>query len=76
MVLKVLAFFGVIFLLWLLRKFIGWVHRNDPVHKCVVYRTEGCAHVDGILCSYPVCGILDGYLEKKQKEKDVEQTWL
>jgi predicted kinase len=24
--------------------------RNDPVKHCTTYRTEGCSHVDGILC--------------------------
>lgn len=27
----------------------------DPVKSCVVYRNEGCAHVDGQLCDYDKC---------------------
>lgn len=39
-------------------KRLWWRWRNsDPVSKCPVYREEGCAHVDGMLCKFPDCHI-------------------
>lgn len=32
--------------------------KNDPVYSCQVHKTEGCAHVDGLLCDFPDCSIL------------------
>jgi len=29
----------------------------DPVKHCNVYRTVGCAHVDGMLCNMRTCDI-------------------
>ena len=29
----------------------------DPVWGCEVYRTDGCAHVDGFLCNMNTCNI-------------------
>lgn len=29
----------------------------DPVYKCRRYNTVGCAHVDGLLCDFPVCSM-------------------
>lgn len=31
--------------------------KNDPVKHCQVYRTFGCAHVDGFLCNMDTCNI-------------------
>lgn len=31
---------------------------SDPVYQCEVYKKQGCAHVDGILCDFPQCTIL------------------
>ena len=31
--------------------------KNDPVYKCNVYKEDGCAHVDGLLCDFPECDI-------------------
>lgn len=27
----------------------------DPVARCHVHKTSGCAHVDGPLCAFPKC---------------------
>ena len=35
--------------------------KNDPLKQCEVYKKEGCAHVDGLLCNYPYCPILKKY---------------
>ena len=35
--------------------------RNDPVKGCEVYKNEGCAHVDGLLCDFPECSIRQEY---------------
>lgn len=29
----------------------------DPVARCQVHKTFGCAHVDGPLCDFPKCSI-------------------
>lgn len=32
--------------------------KNDPVKDCIVFKTKGCSHVDGILCDMKTCTIL------------------
>lgn len=36
-----------------------WVHVEflpyDPVKDCEIYKTEGCAHVDGMICNIEEC---------------------
>lgn len=39
----------------------------DPVRHCTVYRTVGCAHIDGYLCHMKTCEILRDYLEDPKK---------
>ena len=46
---------------------------NDPVKSCPLYLNEGCSHVDGILCDYPKCSMLDGYKPPERKKYDY---WL
>ena len=29
----------------------------DPVTRCDVFKRDGCAHVDGLLCDFPKCSI-------------------
>lgn len=44
----------------MLQKLINWIKNmvnNDPVKYCTVYKREGCAHVDGLLCNFPDCHI-------------------
>ncbi len=43
------------------------VGRNDPVKHCDYYKDNGCAHVDGFLCTYPDCEINNEYLRIKKK---------
>lgn len=31
--------------------------KNDPVRHCNVYKTVGCAHVDGMLCNMKTCDV-------------------
>ena len=46
----------------MLRKIIEFFSsKNDPVVHCEVYKKEGCAHVDGLLCDMPTCSILEKY---------------
>jgi len=33
------------------------LRRLDPVKHCCVYKTVGCAHVDGMLCDVRTCKI-------------------
>lgn len=35
--------------------------KNDPVKKCNLYKNEGCAHVDGMLCDFPNCQMSKDY---------------
>lgn len=46
----------------------------DPVHSCEVYRDKAigsCVHVDGPLCDFPDCSILNNYREVKVNEPRV-----
>lgn len=38
--------------------------KDDPVKSCDVYKKEGCAHVDGPLCSMKTCEILAKFKEE------------
>lgn len=38
---------------------------SDPVHKCPVYKNEGCVFVDGICCPFPDCDKVHKYLGHK-----------
>lgn len=31
--------------------------KDDPVRHCKVYKTVGCAHVDGMLCNMKTCDV-------------------
>lgn len=43
---------------WLGRLLFFWLHQcDDPVRHCEVYKSEGCAHVDGFLCDMATCEI-------------------
>lgn len=37
------------------------LRNSDPVYNCPVYKNEGCAHVDGLLCVPSDCDILHKY---------------
>lgn len=50
---------------------------NDPVKHCEVYKDKArgsCAHVDGILCDMPVCGIRESYLKLEAKIPLLEES--
>jgi hypothetical protein len=34
---------------------------TDPVKHCKLYKSEGCAHVDGFLCVYDTCDMRINY---------------
>jgi hypothetical protein len=38
----------------------------DPVKHCAVYRSEGCVHVDGLLCDVRDCPILKKEIPKHE----------
>lgn len=40
-------------------KFIKDIRKTslDPVKHCLVYKSVGCAHVDGMLCDIRTCDI-------------------
>lgn len=42
---------------------------QDPVKSCPVYKNEGCAHVDGYLCNYPDCPMIEKTLNDKILER-------
>ena len=35
---------------------------SDPVHRCPVYKNDGCCHVDGPLCDFPRCSMYREYM--------------
>jgi hypothetical protein len=37
---------------------------KDPVKHCNLYKEDGCAHVDGILCDFDTCSMRVGYDNK------------
>lgn len=39
-------------------------YRYDPVRKCLLYRNEGCSHVDGYLCDFHTCKMRKDYIDK------------
>ena len=42
-----------------------WYYRfrnSDPVKNCPVYLSEGCSHVDGLICPFPNCPVVSEYL--------------
>ncbi|MDD5649016.1 MAG: hypothetical protein PHF86_01120 [Candidatus Nanoarchaeia archaeon] len=49
-----------------MQKWIELFYR-DPVMHCDVYLEKGCCHVDGFLCDYPNCIILQEFKENKNK---------
>jgi hypothetical protein len=48
----------------MIRRFLRWLSTPilkglpDPVTGCGLYRAEGCAPVDGMLCDYLDCSML------------------
>ena len=46
-----------------------WRERNasDPVKSCDLYKAEGCAHVDGMLCDFPTCQMLKDWQSTQPK---------
>ena len=40
---------------------------KDPIINCPVYKTEGCAHVDGYLCKVEDCPIITNWCNNVQK---------
>lgn len=37
---------------------------KDPISHCILYKEEGCAHVDGMLCDFDTCSMRIGYDNK------------
>jgi len=31
------------------------INKNDAVKHCIIFKSEGCSHVDGYLCNYETC---------------------
>ncbi len=48
------------------------IRKNDPVHRCLVFKRHGCCHVDGILCDMKTCSILEEYkLRELEQQLDI-----
>ena len=47
--------------------FTDWkyIHQNDPVKKCELYKNEGCSHADGMLCDFPNCSMNNDYIKER-----------
>jgi len=41
---------------------------TDPIHACDLYKAEGCAHVDGMLCDFPDCQMLKDWKMRGEDE--------
>lgn len=41
---------------------------RDPVVHCDVHLEKGCSHVDGFLCDYPSCIILQKFIKDKNEK--------
>lgn len=62
-----------------------WIRRlfdrsSDPVHSCALYKDKAagsCAHVDGPLCDFPRCSMLEDYLKESEGMtiKDDPEFW-
>jgi len=42
-------------------KFFTDLRKNDPVYSCDLHKEIGCSHVDGMLCDFPTCSMLEDY---------------
>lgn len=60
-------------LIWLKELFIKPLDKSmDPVQSCELYldkKAGSCAHVDGPLCDFPTCFMLENYKLKRQVVK-------
>ena len=52
-------------LLCSLKRFWYCLLNSDPVRHCPVYREQGCAHVDGLLCNFPDCPVFRGFMDSR-----------
>lgn len=47
------------------------MNEGDPLKNCALFKDQGCAHIDGMLCDFPNCEMNEKYIsEKKSKEFD------
>lgn len=49
-----------------IKRILEYLGIEDPVKRCEVYKSEGCAHVDGLLCNIKDCPIREVYNEGKK----------
>lgn len=43
--------------------------KTDPLYNCKLHTDKKCAHVDGPLCDFPQCSMLQNYLKEETKDK-------
>jgi hypothetical protein len=48
-----------------LKRFWYCLLNSDPVRHCPVYKEQGCAHVDGLLCNFPDCPVFRGFMDRR-----------
>lgn len=41
---------------------------NDPIAHCEVYKSKGCAHVDGMMCNMKTCTIRESNKHRQLKQ--------
>ena len=39
---------------------------DDPIYRCIVFKEQGCSHVDGPLCDFPYCPMIIDYQDTKK----------
>ena len=63
----ILCIFSGFVLGYLYRSSVQKMRETDPVHGCELYKEQGCAHVDGMLCNFPRCSMLADYRKDELK---------
>ena len=48
--------------------FIKKIKLSDPVKSCELYKTEGCSHVDGLLCDFPECSMNKNFIKNNSND--------
>ena len=53
-----------------IKRFFFRLKNSDPLYHCLVWKNEGCSHVDGLLCDYPKCEMLKEYRKNGNTNKE------
>jgi hypothetical protein len=48
-----------------LKRLFFKIKNADPYYKCPVFNKEGCSHVDGLLCNFTDCNMINKHFKDK-----------